>query len=222
MIYYLHWMGIAHRDLKPENILMVDSTDDSAIKLVDFGLSKTFLPGEKCQEPYGTLGYVAPEVLMRIPYDIAVDCWAFGIILFLMLGRHIPFDSDDDRKIGRMTIHTPINFDHPAWRHISNEGKDLVAKLLVKNPKKRITIKQALDHQWLATSDPILAGLRQRSQERADKLVEFVSYSNFSMEQLSQLTNKKDAESSHSSSVDADSLLQQILPDNSSDEMNAF
>lgn len=121
---------MAHRDLKPENILMVDDTENAAIKLVDFGLSKTFLPGEKCLEPYGTLGYVAPEVLMRIPYDNAVDCWALGIILFLMLGRHIPFDSEDDRQIGKMTIHMPVNFDHPAWRRVSDEGKDLVAKLL--------------------------------------------------------------------------------------------
>ena len=63
-IYYLHSFGIAHRDLKPENILMVSNDEDSEIKLVDFGLAKTFGPGEMCKEPYGTLCYVAPEVLM--------------------------------------------------------------------------------------------------------------------------------------------------------------
>lgn len=63
-IYYLHSFGIAHRDLKPENILMVDTSDNSEIKLVDFGLSRTFGPGETCREPYGTLCYVAPEILL--------------------------------------------------------------------------------------------------------------------------------------------------------------
>jgi len=63
-IYYLHSFGIAHRDLKPENILMVSRDEDSPIKLVDFGLSKTFGPTETCTEPYGTLCYVAPEILM--------------------------------------------------------------------------------------------------------------------------------------------------------------
>lgn len=63
-IYYLHSFGIAHRDLKPENILMVDDTDEADIKLVDFGLSKTFGPGELCKEPFGTLCYVAPEILL--------------------------------------------------------------------------------------------------------------------------------------------------------------
>jgi serine/threonine protein kinase len=60
----MHSFGIAHRDLKPENILMIDLSEDSEIKLVDFGLTKTFGPGETCTEPYGTLCYVAPEILL--------------------------------------------------------------------------------------------------------------------------------------------------------------
>lgn len=63
-IYYLHSFGIAHRDLKPENILMTNSNEDSDIKIVDFGLSKSFIPGETCREPFGTLCYVSPEVLL--------------------------------------------------------------------------------------------------------------------------------------------------------------
>lgn len=62
-IYFMHSFGIAHRDLKPENILMIDKGEDSEVKLVDFGLTKTFGPGETCMEPYGTLCYVAPEIL---------------------------------------------------------------------------------------------------------------------------------------------------------------
>lgn len=99
-IYYMHKFGIAHRDLKPENILMVDKSDDSDIKLVDFGLTKTFGPGETCTEPYGTLCYVAPEILLQKPYDKAVDCWSLGVILYMLLGRHLPFDSQDDKEIG--------------------------------------------------------------------------------------------------------------------------
>ena len=63
-IFYLHSFGIAHRDLKPENILMVNTELNSHIKLVDFGLSKTFGPGEVCKEPFGTLCYVSPEILL--------------------------------------------------------------------------------------------------------------------------------------------------------------
>ena len=87
----MHSFGIAHRDLKPENILMISKEEDSEIKLVDFGLTKTFGPGETCKEPYGTLCYVAPEILLQKPYDKAVDCWSLGIIIYEMAHLSPPF-----------------------------------------------------------------------------------------------------------------------------------
>jgi len=60
----MHSYVIAHRDLKSENILLVSKEEDSEIKLVDFGLTKTFGSGETCKEPYGNLCYVAPEIIM--------------------------------------------------------------------------------------------------------------------------------------------------------------
>ncbi len=83
---------------------MINKNDDSEIKLVDFGLTKTFGPGETCKEPYGTLCYVAPEILLQKAYDKQVDCWSLGIIMYMLLGRHLPFDSHDDREIGKKTI----------------------------------------------------------------------------------------------------------------------
>ena len=62
-VKYLHSFGIVHRDLKLENIMMSDITEKSIPKLVDFGLSKIIGPNEKADEPFGTLGYVAPEIL---------------------------------------------------------------------------------------------------------------------------------------------------------------
>ena len=107
-IFYLHSFGIAHRDLKPENILMVSTDFSSPIKLVDFGLSKTFGPVETCNEPFGTLCYVAPEILLQKSYNTSVDCWSLGIMVHLMLARHLPFDSNDDKEIGRKTIQNEI------------------------------------------------------------------------------------------------------------------
>lgn len=63
-LYYLHSYGVAHRDLKPENILMADNTDTANLKIVDFGLSKIIGPNETSLDPFGTLSYVAPEVLL--------------------------------------------------------------------------------------------------------------------------------------------------------------
>ena len=100
-LYYLHSYGIAHRDLKPENVLMVDESEDSDAKIVDFGLSKMVGPNEKCTEPFGTLSYVAPEVLMQQPYDKSVDIWSLGIIAYLMLSGTLPYDDDNEKEIVR-------------------------------------------------------------------------------------------------------------------------
>jgi calcium-dependent protein kinase len=125
-LYYLHSFGIAHRDMKPENILMVKPTDDSDVKLVDFGLSKTFGPGETCKEPFGTLCYVAPEILLQRSYDRSVDLWSLGVIMHLMLSGTLPFDSEDDREIARKTIYEEITLSHSNWVSISDDAKDLV------------------------------------------------------------------------------------------------
>jgi len=126
-LYYLHSFGIVHRDLKPENILMVRPDDLSDVKIVDFGLSKTFGPGETCKEPFGTLCYVAPEILMQRPYDKSVDLWSLGVILHLMLSSTLPFDSEDDKEIARKTIQEELVWAHPSWASaISAEAKDLV------------------------------------------------------------------------------------------------
>lgn len=163
---------------------MVDNTENAEIKLVDFGLSKTFGPGETCTEPYGTLCYVAPEILMQQPYDKAVDCWSLGIITYLMLGRHLPFDSQDDKEIGRKTIYKEISFNHPVWSTVSAEGKDLISKLLIKNRKDRIKIQEALDHPWISGADPIINNLRRKSGEFGDKLMQFVAYSHSNMSKI--------------------------------------
>lgn len=126
-LYYLHSFGIVHRDLKPENILMVKNEEQTSVKIVDFGLSKTFGPGETCKEPFGTLCYVAPEILLQRPYDKSVDLWSLGVIIHLMLSGTLPFDSDDDREIARKTIYEEVSLAHPIWEaEISAEVKDLV------------------------------------------------------------------------------------------------
>ena len=100
-LYYLHSYGIVHRDMKPENILMVDPSETSDVKIVDFGLSKMIGPTELCNEPFGTLSYVAPEVLLQKPYGKGVDVWSLGILAYLMLVASLPFDHEDDKEVAR-------------------------------------------------------------------------------------------------------------------------
>ena len=107
---------------------MVSNDFDSQIKLVDFGLSKTFGPGETCDEAFGTLCYVAPEILMQKSYNTSVDCWSLGILIHLMLGKHLPFDDNDDKEIGRKTIQQDVKFTHSVWTNVSDDGKDIIKR----------------------------------------------------------------------------------------------
>ena len=149
-VYFLHQYGIIHRDLKPENILMTDITDDADIRLVDFGLGKMIGPGEKCDEPFGTFSYVAPEVLQEKPYDFKVDLFAIGIITYLLVAGFLPFDDENSEKeIARQTVYEPTPFPSFVWKNISLEAKMFVDNLLDKNPDKRMNIQEVLQHKWL-------------------------------------------------------------------------
>ena len=149
-VYFLHQYGIVHRDLKPENILMMDQTDNADIRLVDFGLGKMLGPGEKCDEPFGTFSYVAPEVLQAKPYDFKVDLFAIGIITYLLVAGFLPFDDEDSEKeIARQTVYDPTPFPKKIWDNISQEAKMFVDNLLSKDPEKRMNLQEVLQHKWL-------------------------------------------------------------------------
>ena len=149
-VYYLHSYGIVHRDLKPENIIMTDHTDNADIRLLDFGLSKILGPTEKCTEPFGTISYVAPEVLKQKYYGREVDIWSIGIITYLLLCGCLPFDDEkSEKEIVRQTIEDPVPYYPKLWKKLSEEAKSFVEGCLKKNPDERMNIKDVLEHEWI-------------------------------------------------------------------------
>lgn len=166
-IAYLHSYGICHRDLKPENILMTDNTETADMRLLDFGLSKIIGPSETCTEPYGTLSYVAPEVLLEKPYDKKVDTWTIGIITYLLLCGCLPFDDENsEREIARQTINDPTPFPSSFWKKLSLDARNFVDNLLNKDPNKRMDVKDVLTHKWI--TDNIPESLRERRKNSKD------------------------------------------------------
>ena len=173
-VYYLHSYGIVHRDLKPENILMTDLSATADIRLLDFGLSKIVGNDEKCTEPYGTLSFVAPEVLQGKPYDKSVDLWSIGIITFLLLCGYLPFDDKhSEREIARQTIQDPVPYDDKIWSKISPEAKTFVDGLLQKKPEKRYSIKEVLEHPWIKKMDKVP---EKRNDEKTSNQSQFGIY----------------------------------------------
>ena len=148
-VKYLHKYGIVHRDLKPENIMITKQNNIDIIKIMDFGLSKIVSSQEKMIDGYGTLSYVSPEVLLRVPYNKEVDIWSLGIILFYMLCGHLPFKGSNQSIVADKIVNDDLEFDEYEWKKMSKDVKKLISGCLIKEPEERITIEEFLNHPWI-------------------------------------------------------------------------
>jgi serine/threonine protein kinase len=148
---YLHKYGIIHRDLKPDNIMLTEASDKGNIKIMDFGLSKILGKKEKSTDGFGTLTFVAPEVLIRKPYNKEVDIWSVGVILYLMLSGDLPFDDPDDneQKIAKSIVYQEVKFPQEKFGKRSKAVIELIKGCLTKEPKNRIKIDEILKGEWM-------------------------------------------------------------------------
>lgn len=113
-VCYCHSQKICHRDLKPENLLFLNTSDDSPIKVIDFGLSKLLDKKEsKMTTKVGTAYYVSPEVLAG-NYDEKCDVWSSGVILYIMLTGDPPFNGANDNEIYRKIQAKKFSFPSPG------------------------------------------------------------------------------------------------------------
>lgn len=151
-IRYLHSKGIIHRDLKLENFLFSNTTPDSDLKMIDFGLSKHFELGESHTEKVGTPYTVAPEII-RGEYDEKCDLWALGVITFLLLSGETPFGGLDGESliaVKQSILKAHLRFvPEDIWDSISDAAKDFVKALLNPDPKKRPSAKDAQKMPWI-------------------------------------------------------------------------
>ncbi|OIT34515.1 PREDICTED: calcium-dependent protein kinase 20-like isoform X1 [Nicotiana attenuata] len=143
-----HSLGVMHRDLKPENFLFVDQQEESPLKTIDFGLSVFFRPGETFGDVVGSPYYVAPEVL-RKHYGQECDIWSAGVIIYILLSGVPPFWDETEQGIFEQVLKGELDFVSEPWPTISESAKDLVRKMLVRDPKKRLTAHEVLCHPWV-------------------------------------------------------------------------
>jgi calcium-dependent protein kinase len=144
--------GVVHRDLKPENFLLASKAPDAAVKLTDFGLSAVLrAPEELLHEQCGSAYYIAPEILSRAGYGSAVDNFALGVVLYIMLSGTVPFGDGNraEKEIYRAIQHDALHFGG-GWASITGAAKELISGLLEKDPAKRYTTEQALAHAWVS------------------------------------------------------------------------
>ncbi|RHY90190.1 hypothetical protein DYB37_006171 [Aphanomyces astaci] len=147
-IQYMHSLNIVHRDLKPENILLQSLTDDTSIKLADFGFAKSDIHGTmtaKCGSP----SYIAPEILSQPQYGRAVDIWSAGVITYILLCGYPPFQGATDAELFANIQRGQFEFDAPYWDDVSAVAKAFVSSMLVLNPAERATADALLQHPWI-------------------------------------------------------------------------
>ena len=151
---YLHSNNIVHRDLKLENILIHEiekskqtGEDLFNIKIIDFGTARIFDKSKNPQSIVGSSYYIAPEVL-RQKYNKECDLWSVGVILYMFIVGHAPFDGCDDDEITTNIQRGVYRKNDRRWIKASKEVKDLIQKLLTYRPSQRLTAIQALNHPW--------------------------------------------------------------------------
>ena len=148
-INYCHNMKIVHRDLKPENILIADRDKNNypRIKICDFGTSKMFEKGAVQRKLVGSSYYIAPEVLKK-RYDEKCDIWSCGVILYILLSARPPFGGENDKEIMENVSIGKYDLQSSPFDKVSKSCIDLIQKLLIMDPKKRISAETALKHNW--------------------------------------------------------------------------
>lgn len=149
-IAHCHAQNVIHRDIKPENI-MVDK--NHRVKLLDFGLSKN-AKGVKDQQICGTPFYMAPEMILGEYYDTQVDVWSLGVLLYSIVSGHMPFPAETQDELFAKIAVGKFKFEHKEFAMVSDECKDLISKMLVRNPTDRLTATKVLQHEWFQKFAP--------------------------------------------------------------------
>ncbi|NXG01432.1 MYLK2 kinase, partial [Sakesphorus luctuosus] len=147
-IRFMHHMHVLHLDLKPENILCVAATGHM-VKIIDFGLARRYNPNEKLKVNFGTPEFLSPEVVNYEQVSYSTDMWSMGVITYMLLSGLSPFLGDDDTETLNNVLAANWYFDEETFESVSDEAKDFVSNLIIKDKSARMSADQCLQHPWL-------------------------------------------------------------------------
>ncbi|XP_004847840.1 myosin light chain kinase family member 4 isoform X2 [Heterocephalus glaber] len=148
-VRHMHQMYILHLDLKPENILCVNR-DAKQIKIIDFGLARRYKPREKLKVNFGTPEFLAPEVVNYDFVSFPTDMWSVGVIAYMLLSGLSPFLGDNDAETLSNILACRWDLEDEEFQDISDEAREFISKLLIKEKSWRISANEALKHPWLS------------------------------------------------------------------------
>lgn len=153
---YVHGKRIMHRDLKPENILLQSRTNDTDIKLSDFGLSQISVspggPSPRSRATVGSRFYQAPELIKQEEYGQEVDVWAAGVIAYCLLCGSLPFFHQEDEQLYQKILQQGLTFPQQAWTQTSSQASTFIRRTLQARAENRPTADSLLHDAWLMTA----------------------------------------------------------------------
>lgn len=152
--------------------MFCDNSPHSDVKVIDFGLSKKYLPSDRLREGCGTIYSMAPEV-MRGNYNQAADLWSLGVITFMLLSSSMPFFGKDQSAVIKKILSGKYSMRGFKWQQISEQAKDFVRKLLVVGPKNRPSAGEALRDDWIR--NVLLANSTHSCNQELEEMVHTIS-----------------------------------------------
>ncbi|OZJ01638.1 hypothetical protein BZG36_05413 [Bifiguratus adelaidae] len=157
-VAYLHEHHVIHRDLKPENLIYKDYEPDAKLLICDFGVAKLYHDdNEIFKTMCGSPGYKG--------HGKPVDMWSIGVITYTLLCGYNPFQSDDEVAFLQLIKDGKYEFHDRYWKHISDDAKDFIRKLLQPDPSARLTAEQALAHRWITHKEVPEHNLLEHTRE---------------------------------------------------------
>jgi len=195
-IAYMHSRNITHRDLKFENIMFESSSPTAEIKVIDFGLSKKYLPeAPRMMEGVGTIYTMAPQVLQGL-YTSQADLWSVGVIVYMLLCGEMPFAGRKRRHVIDKIMRCDYNFNKARFKNVSDEAKKFCSELITVDPKVRLNAEEALGHTWITSLNDV-EERRPSSQVMegvTDSLKKFGNYGNFQKLALMVIAHQSNTE----------------------------
>ena len=181
----IHRHGMIHRDLKLENILI---DKNNILKIIDFGLSNYYNKNNLLSTPCGSSCYAYPEMISGKKYDgIKIDIWSTGIILYIMICGFLPFDGENTDKMYDKILKCQVKFPD----NLGDDSIDLIKKILVNKPEKRITIKEIKKHNFYLRGKKVFCRIHPNLVGNEEKKYEKAYFGFYSLDKNKKVRNFK-------------------------------
>uniref|UniRef100_A0A0G4F2J7 non-specific serine/threonine protein kinase n=1 Tax=Chromera velia CCMP2878 TaxID=1169474 RepID=A0A0G4F2J7_9ALVE len=201
-VAHCHANKVMHKDLKPDNVMVPDDGLGGGgidLKVIDFGLAEMFMGTQQSSQAAGTPYYMAPEVFNR-RFDSKCDIWSIGVLLYMLLTAHFPFDAPNREEYQKVVNTNPLQFPSKLFKFVSEDGKDLISKMLSKDPTKRLTASDCLRHKWFEKQleKSGMEGATKSSRSTTSKGARRKMLAEKKLSVLPQFETKEDLESDYS------------------------